>query len=123
MGSFGKCGGGGRRLASRQVAPLIAVVSTLSTSHAATVVDISATGVRLRGDDLPDVGAELILGIENIRSFGCVAWRRTGECGIAFDDALSAAEVDLVRRKAAASRGLSPEMHAAFEDWMVGLAR
>lgn len=123
MGSFGKCGGGGRRLAPRQAAPLIAVVSTLSTSHAATVVDISTTGVRLRGDDLPGIGAELILGIENIRTFGCVAWRRGGECGIAFDDPLPPCDVELVRRKAAASRGLSPEMRAAYDDWTLGLAR
>lgn len=123
MTVFGKCSGGGRRSAPRETAPLLALISTLTHSHGATLVDLSSTGVRLSGEELPDVGEELILSIENIRTFGCIAWKQDGQCGIAFDEPLPPGEVESIRAKAASSRGFSPEMRAAFDDWSLGLAR
>jgi hypothetical protein len=101
----------------------VAVISTLTRTHSATLVDVSQTGVRLSGDDLPEEGEELFLGIEQIRTFGCVAWKRDGECGLAFDEPLPAAELQELRRKAGNGRGLSLEMRTALEDWNLGLAR
>lgn len=123
MTNFGKCSGGGRRSAVRQTAPLIVVLSTLTRSHAAVLVDVSQTGVRVRGDDLPDEGEELNIGIEGIRNFGSVSWKHDDECGIAFDDPLSEPDVATLCRKASNSRGYSIEARAAFDDWNLGLAR
>lgn len=123
MGTFGKCSGGGRRSSSRQIAPLIAVITTLTDSHSAILIDLSRSGVRLRGDDLPDVGQELFVSFDSIRSFGCVAWKRDGQCGIAFDGPLLSADVEAIRHKAAKGRGFAPELRAAFDDWTLGLAR
>src|SRR5688572_8767748 len=123
MSTFGKCNGGGRRSATRVKAPLIAVLTTLTDSHAAVLVDISRSGVRLRGDDLPPTGQELIVSIESVRSFGSVAWKHDGECGIAFDGPLPPGDVQLIRQKAAKGAGFAPELRAAFDDWTLGLAR
>ena len=123
MSSFGKCNGGGRRAAVRQNAPLIAVLSTLTRSHSAVVVDLSQTGVRVRGDDLPAAEDELIIGVEGVRTFGTVSWLRDDECGIAFDEPLPANDVAALCHLASKGRGYSPEARAAFEDWTLGLAR
>ena len=123
MVGFGKCEGGGRRAAVRQTAPLIVVLSTLTKSHAAVLIDVSLTGARVRGDDLPHEGEELIIAVEGVRTFGSVHWVRDGECGIHFDDPLPPADVAALCRKAARGRGESPEARAAFEDWTLGTAR
>ena len=123
MSQFGKCNGGGRRSAHRQSAPLMAVIATLRHTYSAILVDVSCTGVRLRGEELPGVGDELMLTIETVRGFGTIAWKHDGECGIAFDEPLAAADVDELRRRASNSHGYSPELRAALDDWNVGLAR
>ncbi len=102
---------------------MVAVVRTLSKTHSAILIDISRTGARLRGDRLPDEGQELILSVENLRSFGSVAWKRHGECGVAFDESLPALEVEVIRHKASAAAGFSPELRAAFDAWTLGSAR
>jgi hypothetical protein len=123
MGSFGKCGGGGRRSASRQSAPLIALLSGLTRTHSAILVDLSQTGARVRGDDLPCEGEELIIAVEGFRSFASVSWNHDGECGLAFEAPLPNDDFAALCGKASKSRGLSPEDRAAFDDWTVGLAR
>ena len=123
MGYFGRRNGGGRRAAQRQKAPLVATLTTLTASHTAELVDLSLTGVRVRGDDLPGEGEDLIIGIEGIRSFGQVSWHHGDECGIAFDDPLPANDHAALCARAAQSRGFSPEQRAAFEAWTLGLAR
>ena len=123
MGVFGKCQGGGRRTAPRQAAPLVVVITTLRDSHSAILIDLSQTGVRIRGDNLPDEGAELVVSVEALRSFGTIAWKSDGECGIAFDMPLPADVVDTIRHKAAKGARLSPELWAAYEDWNGGIAR
>ena len=123
MSNFGKCGGGGRRSAVRERTPLVAVFTTLARSHDAVLVDLSRTGARLSGDDLPAVGEDFILVMEGIRTFGSVVWASEGECGVLFDGPLPAEDVEAVQRKAAGGARFTPWMKAAFDDWMVGFAR
>jgi hypothetical protein len=123
MTTFGKRKGGGRRRAAREHLPLIAVFTTRSRSHPAVLVDVSSTGVRLRGDDLPGRGEDLLVTIEGVTSYGVVAWSRLGFCGIAFDSPLPAGSLQLLEQRVAKARGLSPELMAAMEDWQLGVAR
>ena len=123
MSAFGKCGGGGRRSSARETAPLIAIFSTLSRSHDAVLVDISRTGARLSGDDLPELGEDFILTIEGIRTFGTVVWIGDGKCGVVFDGPLPAGDAEFVRHKVSRAAGFTPRMKAAFDDWIVGFAR
>lgn len=125
MRAFGRSNGGGRRSASRALAPLPAVFMTIARTDTAAVIDISCTGVRLRGRDLPPRGEEMELKVEEVRVFGIVAWAEDDECGVAFEAPLMPFEVDRLRRKAGVPRlaTLSVEDRLALETWLVGDAR
>ena len=99
MRSFGRSKGGGRRGQSREFTPLTAVFTTADRSNSAELIDFSATGARLRGDDLPEPGDELRLSIDSLQLFGVAAWVRADECGIAFDHTLGPDEVKSVRER------------------------
>lgn len=125
MRAFGRSNGGGRRSASRALAPLPAIFMTIARTDTAAVIDISCTGVRLRGRDLPPRGEEMELKVEEVRVFGIVAWAEDDECGVAFEAPLMPFEVDRLRRKAGVPRlaTLSVEDRLALETWLVGDAR
>ena len=123
MSAFGKSIGGGRRSAVRASAPLIAVLTTLVGSRSAVLVDVSSTGARVRGPDLPAMGEELIVNIDSVQAFGSVVWSDSGECGIVFEPAIHADEEQYLRNLVAAARGLPPDIRAAFENWVVGAGR
>jgi hypothetical protein len=98
---------------------------TIARTDTAAVIDISCTGVRLRGRDLPPRGEEMELKVEEVRVFGTVAWAEDSECGVAFEAPLMPFEVDRLRRKAGVPRlaSLSVEDRLALETWLVGDAR
>ena len=123
MSTFGKRKGGGRRSAARLSAPLIAVVTTFSTTRSAILVDVSATGAKLRGRNLPGLSEELFVTIDGTMAFATVAWEDGEECGVAFDSPLKPADELRLRKKVAQASCLPPEFRHAFEDWTQGLAR
>lgn len=123
MGTFGKCKGGGRRSATRTTAPLLVTVTTLARSQSAVLIDVSCTGARLRGTDLPETGEELFLNVEGVIAFGTVAWMEDDERGVAFESDLTASDEKRLRQAVALARGLPPEMRAALDDWTLGVAR
>jgi hypothetical protein len=123
MIEFGKRSGGGRRRARREAAPTVAVFTTVTHSHRAVLVDLSATGARLRSGEPPEKGQELMLTVETIRAFGSVAWVRRDQFGVAFDVPIGTTEVQQLRGRIARSAGLAPEMSAAMDDWNTGMAR
>ena len=123
--AFGKRGGGGRRSAARANTPLTASVITVGDTHRTALVDISATGARLRGSNLPKKGSELFIKVGSIEPFAKVVWSKRSECGVEFGTPISERELERVRREAklASSVGLTPEQRQAQDDWMLGLAR
>jgi hypothetical protein len=123
MSKFGKRKGGGRRSATRSPVPLIATVKTLGGTHSSIVVDVSATGARLRGDDLPQCHEDLLVTVEGISAFGTVAWADGNERGVAFDAPLSARDEQFLHQKVAQFRAMPAAIRAAFDDWSMGFAR
>ena len=123
MVGFGRSTGGGRREDKRETAPLVATLTTRLGTHQGILVDVSSTGARVRGDKLPGVDEDLVLGVEKVRAFGTVRWCSAGDCGIEFDAPLGPDEVVSLRREVAKGAGLPPDMKAAMEDWIVGKAR
>jgi len=123
MMKFGKRIGGGRRADDRITAPLMAVLTTRAKRHVAELVDISATGARLRGNDLPPHGDEVILAVDRVRVFSIVCWHDAGDCGLQFDEPLSQDALADVRREVAEAAGIPVVMRAALEDWVSGTAR
>lgn len=123
MAEFGKSVGGGRREDKREPSPLSVLLTGLAKSHDAELVDISATGARVRGLSLPHVGEELNLAAGRVKTFCTVRWRRDDECGVQFYEPLLQAEVIGVRREVRDGAGIAPAFRAAFDDWVLGVAR
>jgi hypothetical protein len=123
MHNFGKQQGGGRRSAARMTAPLTAVITTLRESRSAILVDISATGAKLRGSDLPGPSEELFLTVDGVIAFGSVAWANNSDHAIVFDAPLKRSDEARLKRKVAEASGLSPEPKPAFDLWARSYAR
>ena len=123
MVAFGKSMGGGRRSAPRETTPMVATVSTLTRSHSAVVVNVSTSGARLRGAELPKMGEDLVVSIETVQAFGTVIWCDQGEAGIEFDPPLDLDEEALLRRRMALLQGLPLSTRFAFETWVEGCGR
>jgi len=123
MAAFGNSMGGGRRSAPRTPAPLIARISTLSKTVSAQLIDVSSTGARLRGTDLPPRRADVLVSVEGLKAFGAIMWADGEERGVKLDPPLQAGEVLMLRHRVLEARGVSPELKAAMDDWELGMAR
>lgn len=125
MRIFGKKIGGGRRSAAREELPLPAVVSTVDNSIVAEVVDLSATGARLKGTQLPSPGAVVSLKLDCVHAFGTVAWCRGEECGVAFEVPLASFELSRLRREVVVASVFwqSVDERLAARDCRYGVAR
>jgi hypothetical protein len=120
MKEFGKCAGGGRRAAPREVASLLARYATVTRSRSAMLVDVSSTGARLRTPHLPHEGDELFVTIGRVKAFGSVAWVREGEFAMAFDEPLNSDDLLDLRNNVRAGLGLPPDVKSALDDWVLG---
>ena len=118
--TFGKSSGGGRRAAPREAAPLLAIYTTVTSSHSAFLVDVSSTGARLRTPDLPEQGDDLFVTIGKIKIFGRVAWAREGDFAVIFEEPLDGEELQLLRDNVRSGFGLPPDVQAAIDDWVLG---
>lgn len=125
MPLFGKRIGGGRHGASREKLPRPAMLSTIENCDTAMVIDLFATGARLRGDKLPPLDEVVSIKLDCVRAFGVVAWLSGDECGVRFDDPLSKFEFERLRRevKLASLAWHSLDERVAQDDWASGMAR
>ena len=124
MRNFGKAAGGGRRHASREAMPMPAEVTVVKKRQTAVLVDLSGTGARLSGPDLPEEGEIVSLTVDCVRAFGTVAWVRDGACGVQFDAPLLPFEVKRLQREitnATITYG-GIEDKVSVEDWVARLA-
>ena len=115
----------GRRAEPRAYLIWPASVEALNGRNSVNLLDVSRTGARLEGTDLPEVGKDIILKCEAIDTFGTVAWNIGGRCGVEFDEPLSRQELITLRNVAVAAEraGMTPEEMQATADWVNGLAR
>ena len=123
MCEFGKKTGGGRRDFGRESTHLLAILTTVTKSWSAALVDISATGARLRSDEARTMGGELFLSVGRVKAFGTIRWRHDDECGVQFDEPLLQEDVIAIRRAARDCMGLDAATRAAMDDWVLGIAR
>lgn len=121
--TFGKSYGGGRRLAQREAVPVLVSFTRLTGTCSAVLVDVSRTGARLSGDNLPHEGEELVVTMDRLKTFARVAWSGGGQCGLTFDLPLPPEEIHRLKQNVAAAAGWAPELRAAYEDWRAGAAR
>ena len=125
MTAFGQSSGGGRRTAPRTSVPAAVSLITLSGTRSVVLIDVSSTGARVRGPDLPPVGEYLEIKIDSVRGFGFVAWACGNECGVAFDEPLDREELARVRMigDLVGPTNMTIEEKLALEDWIAGAAR
>jgi hypothetical protein len=76
---------------------MVAVLSDPSDEYPAVLLDISRTGARMGGTNLPPVGQQVIFRAENVCAFGEVVWREANRCAIEFETPIAAAEVQHLR--------------------------
>jgi hypothetical protein len=101
------------------------VLTTITRSQGVLVQEISCTGAKLEGDNLPEVGEVFVLKIGHLRAFATVEWQLSKQCGVSFDIPLSEFQIRHLRR---AGRAGSVTRHLvegeqAYEDWQTGFAR
>lgn len=123
--SFGKRGGGGRRLDKRVVAPLPALLVTMSERHPAILSDISETGARLRAKDTPRKGEELFLQVGGLEIYAHVIWTSGDHCGLKFSDPIHGFAVHQLSIEAAkgTGAGMTAAQKGGADDWITGVAR
>lgn len=100
MSTFGKSNGGGRRKALRAATPLLAVIATVGYERRVGVVNVSTYGIQLTSPDLPTDGEIVMFRSDTVQAFGRVVWTRPGQCGVLFDEPISARQVEQLRREA-----------------------
>ena len=115
----------GRRSEPRACVVLAGSAQALSGHKQVTLLDVSKTGARIEGTDLPVVGREIILKCGPIDTFGMITWEVARRRGVQFDEPLELRDLAMLRAQAAqaASSAMTPEERRAAEDWMNGLAR
>jgi hypothetical protein len=127
MTDFGKRvdGVGGRRCAVREPVLLEAAITTLRASRRVAMVNVSESGARLRGDELPEAGQDIWLRAGSVDTLATVVWNHHPTCGITFDQAIDESQVEELRRagRYTSLARLTPEERAAAEDWISGFAR
>jgi len=124
MEKFGKRVDGisGRRAAVRQTVSMPASMFSLEHSRVVIVEDISKTGAKLTGADLPKLGEDVWIKAGPVDAFGTVVWTEECVCGVTFEQPLSAVEDDFIRAEARmmSLTNLTAAERAALADWRSG---
>jgi hypothetical protein len=124
MDRFGKRVDGidGRRAAVRQTVSMPASMFSLEHSRVVIVEDISTTGAKLVGDDLPRFGEDVWIKAGPVDAFGTVVWVDEYVCGVTFEEPLGASEDQFIREEARmmSLTKLTAAERAALADWRNG---
>ena len=116
---------GGSRRAIREDMMIPSLMMTMTDRVSVDLIDLSTSGAKLRGKELPAPGQEVILIIARLEAFAHVIWRDEDECGVHFDIALSDHALAIVESERGQSALLCKDSDArlAAGDWEFGLAR
>lgn len=122
---FGKQKGGGRRIAPRQTVEIPASVIALALTRTAVLSDVSSTGARLSGPDIPSEGQDIWIRVGPVDVLASVVWNRGNECGVKFDVPIGTFALHQLASEGNEARfsKITPEQKLAAEDWNFGLAR
>jgi hypothetical protein len=79
---------------------LAASALAVTRSRSVLISDLSATGARLRGADLPQPGDDVLMVAGSTDRMGRVVWRSLDRCGIRFDQPLPGESIALMKQEA-----------------------
>ncbi|WP_166040060.1 PilZ domain-containing protein [Sphingosinicella sp. YJ22] len=88
-------GGESRRRSIRNRVLMVATLHTSSREIAVRLRDVSATGARIEGAELPRPGADVILKRGAFEGFARVVWTSGNVAGIEFDEPIEETELML----------------------------
>lgn len=97
---FGKRidGPAGRRRVLREDVILAATAQSLKSTRPVVIVDVSATGAKLQGRDFASLDPEVLISVGGMELFATVAWTTRAECGVTFEEPLSAETIEHIER-------------------------
>jgi hypothetical protein len=111
---------GGSRRSPRENLISRTVLMAMTESHTVDLLDLSTSGARLAGCDLPSPGQDVLMLIGRLEAFGTVVWREEDQCGIEFDIGLSETALSTLQNECRQTARIGG---AAAEDWLFGSAR
>lgn len=87
MSSFGKRADSptDRRVSERQTVFVTGSAVTVRGSKSVLIENLSLTGAKLLGRDLPETGKQILVWTEGFDALGSVAWKAFGQGGVVFD--------------------------------------
>jgi hypothetical protein len=124
MEKFGKRVDGidGRRAAVRQNVSMAASMFSLEHSRVVIVEDISTSGAKLTGEELPKLGEDVWIKAGPVDAFGTVVWVDDFVCGVTFEQPLNRTEEEFITSEARlmSLTNLTSAERAALADWRSG---
>lgn len=95
----------GRRHATRERINVPISLYSVDQSRVALLADVSYSGCRLQGMNLPDVGRDVLLKVADVELFGEIVWKEDRERGVRFDQPISEMDLDDLRKVLSRQRG------------------
>ena len=89
-----------RRRYPREGVMLAGSAMAVTRSRSVMVTDLSETGARMGGRDLPAPGNDMLLVVGSQDRMGTVVWRTVEECGVSLDEPLDGADIDRMKQEA-----------------------
>ena len=89
-----------RRQYPREDVMLAASALSVTRSRSVMITDVSTTGARIGGRDLPAPGNDMLMVVGSQDRMGTVVWRTVENCGVSLDQPLDAADIDRMKREA-----------------------
>ena len=127
MRVFGKRNDGvtGRRTTARKRMLLPVAIKSFQQITLVDLLNLSPTGARLGGEELPAVDQSIVVRLGKIEAFGVVAWKRGNLCGVHFDDPLTNLQVHNLEHETylAIRSRRAPWQQTAKRDWESGYLR
>ena len=90
-----------RRRSPREAVMLAGSAMSVTRSRSVMIADISVSGARLGGRDLPAAGDDLLMVVGSQDRMGTVMWRSGDHCGVRVDDPLAADQIAQMKQEAA----------------------
>lgn len=86
-----------RRRSQRAAVVVPASVVTMSSYQYFELIDLSATGAKMRGDTFPPLGKTALFRIQSYQTLCRVVWADNGVCGVRFDELIPARVLEDLR--------------------------
>jgi hypothetical protein len=90
-----------RRRARREAVMLAGSALAITRSRSVVVADLSFSGARLGGRDLPGPREDVLMVVGSSERMGTVMWRSGDKCGISFDQPLRAEHIERMKHEGA----------------------